>query len=159
MRKDFYPINNLQGESESKGSQQAMQFKNILSNMKVNISGLNSLLNKKRKKYEDSIKQKNESKERINVFYNDYNNFLIKFFHFNSEGNYDLSNNGYKDFSFGLYEELGLNENFKESTNNYFYQQGSSNKNLLENKNSEYKIIGVVIKNFSQYFFLLFSSI
>lgn len=113
--------------------------------MKVNISSLNSLLNKKRKKYENSIKQQNESKDKINFFYNDYNNFLIKFFHFNSEGNYDSSNNGYKDFSFGLYEDLGLNENFKESNINYFYQQGSSNKNFQENKNSEFKIIGIVI--------------
>lgn len=116
--------------------------------MKVDMSSLNCLLNKKRKKYENLIKQQMESKDKINVFYNDYNNFLIKFFHFNSEGNYDSSNNGHKEFSFGLYEDLGLNECFKDVSNNYFYQKDLSNKSLIENKKEDFKIIGIVIKNY-----------
>lgn len=128
--------------------------------MKFDQSNLNSLLNKKRKNYENSVKQQTESKDKINVFYNDYNNFLIKFFHFNLEGNYDFSNNGYKDFSFGLYEELGLNENYKESNinnNNYFYTKGNSNRND-EKKKNDFKTIGIVnfFINFS-FFKCLFS--
>lgn len=115
--------------------------------MKDDISGLNSLLNKKRKNYENLIIEQTESKDKINVFYNDYNNFLIKFFHFNSEGNYDSSNNANKEFSFGLYEDLGLNENFIEANNNnYFSQKESLNKRITENKNTDYKIIGIVNK-------------
>ncbi len=147
IRTEFYQDNSPPEEPVSKGFQQAIQFKNILFTMKDDLSVLNSLLNRKRRKYFSLVKQQSESKDKINVFYNDYNNFLIKFFHFNSD-NYDSSNNGEKEFSFGLNEDLGLNENFNEANNNYFYQKNSSNKSLVEKKIFDFKIIGIVNKIF-----------
>jgi len=154
-RRDFSDINTQHLDLVNKGSQQAIQFKNILTNLKVDISCFNSLLSKKRKNYEDSFKKQNESKDKMNVFYNDYNNFLIKFFHFNLEGNYNHSNNGYEEFSSGLNKDSGSNQNFKDSNENYYYQKDQSTKNN-ENKKSDYKIIGNVYKNFKNFFCLYY---
>lgn len=118
--------------------------------MNFEISNLNNYLNKKRKNYENLTKEKNEATEENKFFYNDYNNFLIKFFHFNSEINSDFSNNGIKTFSFGLGEDLELNEINKKYNNNHFYYNPSNDKNqILQKNNSDFKTIGIVSLNIS----------
>ncbi len=144
---DFQNFNYIQqSDQQYTGNKPIEQFKHLLRNMKIEISNFHTFLNRKRKTYEVMLKEKIESIEENKIFYNDYNNFLIKFYHFNSKGNYDSSNNCYKDFSFGLSQDLELNEN-KSNYYNYSLFKNQNNKRFEENKTnnkSDTKIIGLV---------------
>lgn len=114
----------------SDSSKTQIQIKNFLSNMKHDISRLNTLLHKKRRHNEIMEKEKRSSDKQNDHFYSDYNNFLIKFFRFNSEKNTDSVINGIKTLSFGFGQDLELNE--------------CKNKQLKNTNNPELKIIGIV---------------
>jgi len=143
LKRDIYSTNNEIVEASNICSKPAVQLNNFIINMKSEISNLNSLLNKKRSSYENTIKTQNDIINKNNLFYNDYNNFLIKFFHFNSEGNNNSYDNGHNTYSFGLNDDLELNENSRKV--NFGYLNNFNEEKKLTESNQEYKIIGLVI--------------
>lgn len=142
----------MQSFSYSKGNgfKNNNELKKFLSTMKFEISNLNSLLNKKRKMCEIEAKENNNNNSDNKFFYNDYDNFLIKFFHFNSNKNPTFQNDGIKSLSFGLgNNNLALEEQNSEFLNkskiNFF--ENPKNKENFKNypsNLSKRKIIGLV---------------
>ena len=137
--------------SKGNGSKNNNELKKFLSSMKHEIFNLNSLLNKKRKMCEIEAKKNNNNNNSDNkYFYNDYDNFLIKFFHFNSNKNPTFQNDGIKSLSFGLgNNNLALEEQNSEFLNKSKINFFENPKNKENSKNyssnlSNRKIIGLV---------------